>query len=432
MQRPSIMVRYRRWFRAAAWALFLLCVTAASTFFIHAYLQRQAAESQYYDQIHAENREGILRKFLRQRFPIRSDLERELLVNGGHGLQTTMKKNEMEGAIYKEGLTGAEYWLVFKADQLIDHKEVKRGSPASLQLPLCWRLAEGVRQYVGSLGLAIWVAGLLILCFSVRRPWLAEVLLGFAIVCVVAWQLRPAMESPWAMPGWFTRYWTRGIPPPWFQMCCWDPPLILQGVLLVGTAALVAWMRVGQRKAFPHCGQCGYNLTANVTGICPECGLSTSRGLVNPSTSQPPVLRLLLLHTFAIISLVMCASTITLWIRSHNHWDWLTWKLSGQTIDAYSADGCVECRVRPTVRMMSNYSELDSGLGLSFGSTHITSARLPHADSWPMSWGFDFRKPWAVGEGTAVDVPHWFLILAFAALPTYWVGWFFVKRRRAR
>jgi rubrerythrin len=32
-------------------------------------------------------------------------------------------------------------------------------------------------------------------------------------------------------------------------------------------------------KISHHCHNCGYNLTANTTGVCPECGAATARGL---------------------------------------------------------------------------------------------------------------------------------------------------------
>ena len=35
---------------------------------------------------------------------------------------------------------------------------------------------------------------------------------------------------------------------------------------------IVLWCRTRAPHADPHCAACGYNLTANVSGICPECG----------------------------------------------------------------------------------------------------------------------------------------------------------------
>jgi hypothetical protein len=46
-------------------------------------------------------------------------------------------------------------------------------------------------------------------------------------------------------------------------------------VVFVGLpAAYVMWL---DRQRFPagHCRKCGYNLTGNVSGRCPECGMDT-------------------------------------------------------------------------------------------------------------------------------------------------------------
>jgi hypothetical protein len=43
------------------------------------------------------------------------------------------------------------------------------------------------------------------------------------------------------------------------------------------TAAVPAgilFYRDRRRNPLGHCGQCGYNLTGNTSGLCPECGIS--------------------------------------------------------------------------------------------------------------------------------------------------------------
>ncbi|MBI5864182.1 MAG: hypothetical protein HZB38_06720 [Planctomycetes bacterium] len=52
-------------------------------------------------------------------------------------------------------------------------------------------------------------------------------------------------------------------------------PLIPLFVLLTGTTA--ALWRLAWRCRVPlpgHCPRCGYNLTGNTSGVCPECGMS--------------------------------------------------------------------------------------------------------------------------------------------------------------
>ena len=47
-------------------------------------------------------------------------------------------------------------------------------------------------------------------------------------------------------------------------------------LLLVGVPTALLWWR--DRRRFPpgYCQHCGYNLTGNVSGRCPECGTTIS------------------------------------------------------------------------------------------------------------------------------------------------------------
>src|SRR4051812_42639250 len=50
--------------------------------------------------------------------------------------------------------------------------------------------------------------------------------------------------------------------------------VILGGLWATYTAALVWRLRWIARRDHPigHCDSCGYSLTGNVSGVCPECG----------------------------------------------------------------------------------------------------------------------------------------------------------------
>lgn len=52
-------------------------------------------------------------------------------------------------------------------------------------------------------------------------------------------------------------------------------------LLVVPTMLLIA---IDLRVEFPHghCRKCGYNLTGNTSGICPECGEHVPAGLADP------------------------------------------------------------------------------------------------------------------------------------------------------
>jgi hypothetical protein len=65
----------------------------------------------------------------------------------------------------------------------------------------------------------------------------------------------------------------------------WRTPLITLGCMVIFIYALHA---VGRRDSLklrflaePHCRNCSYNLTGNISGICPECGTPIDLSLLN-------------------------------------------------------------------------------------------------------------------------------------------------------
>lgn len=52
-------------------------------------------------------------------------------------------------------------------------------------------------------------------------------------------------------------------------------PLWIPAVLF-GGLAMVLWYRRQKNVGPGHCQECGYDLTGNVSGTCPECGMSTT------------------------------------------------------------------------------------------------------------------------------------------------------------
>lgn len=53
-------------------------------------------------------------------------------------------------------------------------------------------------------------------------------------------------------------------------------PLWIPTVVALVMAAFVH--RKAKLKPSGHCGKCGYSLTGNTSGVCPECGVRTCRG----------------------------------------------------------------------------------------------------------------------------------------------------------
>ena len=71
---------------------------------------------------------------------------------------------------------------------------------------------------------------------------------------------------------------------PWFLRLAWLPrtrgdradgylllPLWIP-LAIVGIPTAILWWRDRRRIPAGHCRKCGYNLTGNVSGVCPECG----------------------------------------------------------------------------------------------------------------------------------------------------------------
>jgi hypothetical protein len=58
----------------------------------------------------------------------------------------------------------------------------------------------------------------------------------------------------------------------------WRQVVVVGNCILYGVATEILWRilraRLWRRReaAFPSCARCGYNLTGNVSGTCPECG----------------------------------------------------------------------------------------------------------------------------------------------------------------
>jgi|CXWL01.1.fsa_nt_gi hypothetical protein len=52
--------------------------------------------------------------------------------------------------------------------------------------------------------------------------------------------------------------------------------------------AMFYWLERRVRFGRGHCQSCGYNLTDNVSGVCPECGVKSTAGILNNSRQSPP------------------------------------------------------------------------------------------------------------------------------------------------
>jgi ribosomal protein L37E len=119
---------------------------------------------------------------------------------------------------------------------------------------------ETTRNIALLLGGGAWFVGMVTMFFA--RPWrrqVAQVCLAGVVVAAVAWSVSP------------TRDW---------QRASFVAPLPI-GIASAGLLSLLALIipvgRSGPGTSAPRCADCGYDLTGNQSGICPECGRPTLR-----------------------------------------------------------------------------------------------------------------------------------------------------------
>ena len=179
--------------------------------------------------------------------------------------------------------------------------------------------------------------------------------------------------------------------------------------LAAGTAVLPAiWPRRWRHGAPSrrhdgtlHCPKCHYNLAADASGSCPECGTPILARLV-----RKPATKGRIFSPLAGVSLILCLATVGLWAQSCLH---------------------------PT--SYSGGSDEDGGVVLSrtwLGATGISerSLRVP---------GITYRQVDISGTsgGAAfvydhLNVSHWLLFVLTAILPALWLGRYGRQRLRRR
>jgi hypothetical protein len=53
---------------------------------------------------------------------------------------------------------------------------------------------------------------------------------------------------------------------------------IVASALVIGLLAVLRRLKSGEQVNHPLCRKCGYSLTGNVSGVCPECGAEARSG----------------------------------------------------------------------------------------------------------------------------------------------------------
>jgi hypothetical protein len=146
------------------------------------------------------------------------------------------------------------------------------------------RRAVWIGSLLLTIALSAWLVSLAwhIGWWNRRTTWSVGVAQGQLVVCWI-----PAEHQGTVLglsPGWFVEPCDYRSPLPWglwwpvwangvqsgFTIPLWIP---VAGLAVVTGISLWQARRQARRgAAFPTCLRCGYNLTGNVSGRCPECG----------------------------------------------------------------------------------------------------------------------------------------------------------------
>jgi len=181
----------------------------------------------------------------------RSELEREL--NDGQPLKTTTY-GQLERALWTDPQSGRQFRLDFRDGQWcgVSSKWSRSFCPPAPTPTSLDSFTARIRTQFTVWGRVLWIA-LLVLCVVLRsrRALLAEAMLGLAIFCSTAALVAPNYTL--TLSGVFS-----------------NDGLGLGALMVAFSAGLfVIWRRPKEPSSAPLCAHCGYNLTGNVSGVCP-------------------------------------------------------------------------------------------------------------------------------------------------------------------
>ncbi|MHC4441743.1 MAG: hypothetical protein ACYTF1_03310 [Planctomycetota bacterium] len=210
-------------------------------------------------------RTGRLLHQLRVSQPPPSKTEVEELLNGGRPFETRTIDG-IEIGEYKEPVTGRTCELQFRDARLlhIGEFDLKINWPAAPQPSARWWMGRQICQVMLGYGFWVWLIGVLVVIYMVLRSksrvWpaatvAADALLMMSLLVMLAGFLRC---NPFFMAG---------------QLMV-RRPIHMRGIFMAAISlGVVLWNQFKPRTIAPGlCQVCEYDLTGNVSGVCPECG----------------------------------------------------------------------------------------------------------------------------------------------------------------
>ena len=212
-----------------------------------------------------------LQALYKQRKPPKLTLEEaEQALNHGKPFILTPRRGSDSNASrydWVDAGTGATWMLEFRNNRLCGWGSTSSVSipPAPTRSPFDLATEKARRLFAGSFSLGIGTAAwlvLLVLYFPMRahRENISHGLLALTVLCGTAWLVSPNYTLPWGIVS--------------NDMLAWGL------IMLFVSLGLYSYARRKSDDPTPRCTGCQYDLTGNVTGVCPECGLS-----IVPATS---------------------------------------------------------------------------------------------------------------------------------------------------
>jgi hypothetical protein len=185
----------------------------------------------------------------------------EQAINGGKPFVSTKSQGASDNVKWIDPVSGRAFEFDFFENEWIGWGS--QGGSFLYPPPPTASTLENNLEYVRG-AIAGWNSGygplfwilLLIMTLALRRwrPVMAEGLLALAVVCTVAWAVHPGSSLNW-----------RGITSN--DMLFWGCVM-----LIISSFAIVRTREKRTKPLLPICPKCRYNLTGNISGVCPECG----------------------------------------------------------------------------------------------------------------------------------------------------------------